>query len=434
MKAIWLTKSSLLWYVLTLAALALVIAGLAALIRGVQAKRKRRTILTAWLAALAAFLLFLLMMDCARYAYLSEPDPRYQPFQLALFELPWGIYASLEAAGVLLLAGILREDFHFRRSRLTPDAVRETVNLLPEGICVSAPDGTVLLSNLQMNALCRTLTGSSLSDGARFRQHIESAGEKQDDGILLKTPDGQTWRFTLKKLAGNGEETEQITAADVTEQYRITEELKEKNEHLQELQRRMKAVTDLSGEMFAAQEQAGARAALHSQLGQVLLMGRHYLEHPENTDADLVRMATREMNRFLLREAEAPPDAQAGPSGTGDLLRQTLAMARSIGVQADICGSLPQDPARRILLARAIQECAANAVKHAEGDRLDIRLDENEGNLLIRISNNGKPPKGPVTESGGLLSLRRSVEEAKGSMAVESSPAFALILWLPANP
>ena len=434
MKAIWLTKSSLLWYTLTLAALALVIAGLAALIRSVQAKRKRRTILTAWLAALAAFPLFLLMMDCARYAYLSEPDPRYQPFQLALFELPWGIYASLEAAGVLLLAGILREDFHFRRSRLTPDAVRETVNLLPEGICVSAPDGTVLLSNLQMNALCRTLTGSSLSDGARFRQHIESAGEKQDDGILLKTPDGQTWRFTLKKLAGNGEETEQITAADVTEQYRITEELKEKNEHLQELQRRMKAVTDLSGEMFAAQEQAGARAALHSQLGQVLLMGRHYLEHPENTDADLVRMATREMNRFLLREAEAPPDAQAGPSGTGDLLRQTLAMARSIGVQADIRGSLPQDPARRILLARAIQECAANAVKHAEGDRLDIRLDENEGNLLIRISNNGKPPKGPVTESGGLLSLRRSVEEAKGSMAVESTPAFALILRLPANP
>ena len=131
MKAIWLTKSSLLWYTLTLAALALVIAGLAALIRGVQAKRKRRTILTAWLAALAAFLLFLLMMDCARYAYLSEPDPRYQPFQLALFELPWGIYASLEAAGALLLAGILREDFHFRRSRLTPDAVRETVNLLP---------------------------------------------------------------------------------------------------------------------------------------------------------------------------------------------------------------------------------------------------------------------------------------------------------------
>ena len=154
----------------------------------------------------------------------------------------------------------------------------------------------------------------------------------------------------------------------------------------------------------------------------------------DKSDAGLSDTLRKSAARFRYIEAEAPPDAQAGPSGTGDLLRQTLAMARSIGVQADIRGSLPQDPARRILLARAIQECAANAVKHAEGDRLDIRLDENEGNLLIRISNNGKPPKGPVTESGGLLSLRRSVEEAKGSMAVESTPAFALILRLPANP
>ena len=99
----------------------------------------------------------------------------------------------------------------------------------------------------------------------------------------------------------------------------------------------------------------------------------------------------------------------------------------------DILGQFPKDSARRILLARAIQECAANAVKHAEGDRLDIRLEETEESLLVRISNNGKPPRGPVTESTGLLSLRWSVEKAKGSMTVESTPSFALILHLPAK-
>ena len=41
MKALWLTKSSLLWYALTLAALALVIAGLAALIRGTNPSSSR---------------------------------------------------------------------------------------------------------------------------------------------------------------------------------------------------------------------------------------------------------------------------------------------------------------------------------------------------------------------------------------------------------
>ena len=429
MKALWLTKPTLLWYVLTLMSLALVVCGLIALIRTIESRRGRKADLLSGFAAIVSFLLFLVMMDCARYAYLSEPDSRYRPFQLTLFELPWGLYAALEAACALLLAGILREDFYFRRSRLTPDAVRETVNLLPDGICISIPDGTILLSNLQMNTLCRTLTGSSLSDAARFRQYVESAGEEQNGEILLKTPDEKTWRFNMKKLTETGEEYDLLTTADVTEQYRITKELKEKNEHLQELQRRMKAVTDLSGEMFTAGEQANARAALHNQLGQVLLMGRHALEHPETTDEALVRMATREMNRFLLREAETPPDTQAGQ----DLLQQALVLAGSIGVRMDILGQFPKDSARRILLARAIQECAANAVKHAEGDRLDIRLEETEESLLVRIGNNGKPPRGPVTESGGLLSLRRSVEEAKGSMTVESTPSFALILHLPAK-
>ena len=190
----------------------------------------------------------------------------------------------------------------------------------------------------------------------------------------------------------------------------------------------MKEVSDLSGDMFIAQEEAAARTALHNQLGQVLLMGRHTLEHPDSTDAELVRMATLEITRILLREAEAPSESRT------DRFQQALAMAKSIGVQTEITGSLPEYPAYRALLAQAVQECAANAVKHAEGDRLVLRPEENEKEWIVRITNNGRPPKEPVTESGGLLSLRRHTEAAGGAMTVESSPAFALVLQLPVSP
>ncbi len=426
MKALWLTKPTLLWYVLTLMSLALVVCGLIALIRTIESRRGRKADLLSGFAAIVSFLLFLVMMDCARYAYLSEPDSRYRPFQLTLFELPWGLYAALEAACALLLAAILREDFRFRRSRLTPDAVRETVNLLPDGICISVPDGTILLSNLQMNTLCRALTGGTLSDAVRFRTQVESAGEKQNDETLVRTPDGTVRSFSGRQLTVNGKTYNLLTAADMTARYRITEELREKNERLQDIQRRMKQVSDLSGDMFIAGEKAAARAALHNQLGQVLLMGRHCLEHPNSTDANMVRMATKEMNRFLLREAETPAAGNTAVA-EGDLLQEALLMVRSIGVQADIRGELPRDPARRVLLAHAVQECAANTVKHAEGDRLGITVSGD----TVRITNNGKPPKSPVTESGGLLALRRSVEEAGGSMSVESSPAFILEIRFP---
>jgi signal transduction histidine kinase len=48
----------------------------------------------------------------------------------------------------------------------------------------------------------------------------------------------------------------------------------------------------------------------------------------------------------------------------------------------------------------------------------------------IVITNNGKPPKGEIAESGGLLSLRRSAEEAGGTMTVQSQPEFKLTIQL----
>ena len=427
MKEMWLTKSSLIWYAVTLGSLILAAGSLIALIRSVQARRGRRILLAAGLNLLAGFLLFLVLMDCARFSYLTEPDPRYQAFQTALFDLPWGLYAAAEVLSASVLVLLLRDDRRYRRNHLTPDAIRETVNLLPEGLCISAPDGTVLLSNLQMDALYRDLTGGTLSDAVRFREYLEENGEKQGAEILAHTAEGAVWRFTAKRMTDSGAEYDQLTASDVTAPYRIMEELRDRNEHLQELQRRMKEVSELSGDMFIAQEEAAARTALHNQLGQVLLMGRHTLEHPDSTDAELVRMATLEMSRFLLREAEAPSESRT------DRFQQALALAKSIGVQTEISGPLPENPAYRALLAQAVQECAANAVKHAEGDRLLLLPQENEKEWIIRITNNGRPPEKPVTESGGLLSLRRHTEAAGGAMTVESAPAFALVLRLPAH-
>ena len=63
MKALWLTKNSLLWYILDLAALALVIGSLIALISAVRAKRGNGTLVPSWINTALSFLLFIVMMD-----------------------------------------------------------------------------------------------------------------------------------------------------------------------------------------------------------------------------------------------------------------------------------------------------------------------------------------------------------------------------------
>ena len=212
-----------------------------------------------------------------------------------------------------------------------------------------------------------------------------------------------------------------MIAAEMTAQYRVTSELREKNRRLKDVQARMKALAAHELELVTAREVMNARVTVHNQMGNVLLSGRYYLDHPESMDdAELLRLLEYSSS-FLLGEAEQPEPVP-------DALEQAVQTARRIGVTVELQGATPQDARHRDLLARAVNQCAANAVRHAEGDRLTVRLRESGTQLTAVFTNNGKPPAGPIAETGGLAALRRTVEAAGGSMTVESAPAFRLIL------
>ena len=49
---------------------------------------------------------------------------------------------------------------------------------------------------------------------------------------------------------------------------------------------------------------------------------------------------------------------------------------------------------------------------------------------MVAFTNNGRPPAGPITETGGLVTLRKSVEEVGGTMTVQSAPVFLLTILL----
>ena len=429
-------SGSLLYYLIGIIAILLMIGQTAELFQAIRYRRislpflrempreGRRVevsaaILISVLNFLLSFALLVVIMDFAMTRFIAPEDEwKFLPFEWALFAQPWLWIVCGELIGIAVLILLFRSNFKYRNEHLTPDAIRQTVDLLPAGICISDEKGTVLLSNLKMNAICRELTGNMLSDANRFTAQIEADGEEQNNRYFVKLRSGTVCQFVQSALTESGREYNCLTAIDVTERYRVTEELKAKNAHLQEIKRRMQAVSDLSGDMFVAQEEAAARAALHNQLGQVLLMGRHYLEHPADTDANLVYITTTQMNAFLLGEYKEPTGQK------DDLLTEVLWMARSIGVTVNINGSLPEHASARTILAHAIQECVANCVKHAKGDRLMVTISDKE----IVITNNGKPPKGEIAESGGLLSLRRSVEEAGGTMTVKSQPEFMLTI------
>ena len=422
MSALYSIADSLLWYIICIAALILLTGSVSILFRTVFDTREIRPLTFAVINVVFDFALFVVLMDCNRYVSPVETRTFY-PLQCLLFELPWIFYAGFEIVSGVLLLICSRDNMKYRKEYLTRDAMIEAVNLLPEGISISGMDGSVRLANLRMNNLCKSMTGELYTDAGRFWSYIEQEGKEQGGRFLIHTKDNKVWLFEKDVIEVGEYDYEQITASDVTERYKIIDELEAKNEHLQDIQRRMKAVTDLSGDMFVAQEEADARAALHNQLGQVLLMGRHYINHRDTTDPNMVYMATVQMNRFLLGESEEPY------SGEEDEMDMAVAMANSIGVCVEMNGEAPVDKLLRKILATVVTECAANTVKHAEGDKITVEVSENS----VSVTNNGKPPKGKITESGGLLSLRRNVENEGGEMFLEYDPVFRLTITLPNN-
>jgi len=405
------------WYILAVAAVVLITGAFSVMIWDIRYSKNRKLMLAAVLNLVLAFIIFYILAFLSLQLYYNRDSGTIWD---AASKLPWIVYAVLEAVSFVILLLCIRESIRYRRSHITHGVIRETVNMFPEGLAVSANDGTVLLSNLIMDRLSRELTGGHLSDAGLFWEKMREIGEDQNGRILVSTSNGEMWLLSREQLSADGSDYVQLTAADVTERFQIIKELKEKNAHLQDIQRRMKAVTELSGDMFVAQESAAARAALHNQLGQVLLMEKYFLEHPESADASMVYVTTTQMNSFLLGEAEKSEEDRE------NVVKEAEAAAQRIGVRVQMEGSVPDNDRFKRLLAYAVKECAANAVKHADGTELTVVLSENTAVL----TNNGRPPKHAIEESGGLLALRKEVEAAGGKMSVDSLPRFRLTIQL----
>lgn len=326
-----------------------------------------------------------------------------------------------EALTALILVAAFRNLFRYRKKHPTFESIKETMDLLPAGIAFARPEGTVVFSNLAANVLSRALTGKALTDLSAFRQAAGATGP----ATQLPLPDGSAvWQLSDKALDVDGVPYIQLTATDITELAGITRELEEKNRKLRDIHLRLDIYNKQADRIIIAQELLTARMAVHSEVGNVLLESRHYLTDPSSFDENKLLQALKNTNTYLLREYEEDDTAR-------DPLTEAVEMAQAIGVDVLISGQAPAKEPYRSVLAAAINECASNAVKHANGDRLFAAIRNTDSELTYILETNGAPPKEAIRESGGLLSLRALVEKYGGSMETAVSPGFTLTVRLP---
>ena len=371
------------------------------------------------LAALAVMLLYATALRSVRLAQPAAP--------LAEAFCRWPVWLSCVLLVVLMIcyAYIIYEEFLYRRTVLTRSSIKEGVDKISSGLCFYYESGRVVLMNYRMDQLCHLIAGCDLQNAERFYRilqngEVDAAVQRLSYGEQpsFRLPDGSVWMFTHQQLEG----IHQLIAADITQLQEITDELAEKNRHLEALNRRLRQYGENVDELTRTKERLEIKARIHRELSQTLLATRRYLLDENNAyEAPLEQW---QKNIAMLRkEAEVLQDEDPM-----SMLRRAVKMT---GVDLSIEGELPEPLWLQRFFVQAAAEALTNAISHAGAKTLFMRLTHDEKTCSIQIRNDGVQPQSAIVEGGGLGSLRRKVEDEGGVMTVTHIPEFTLTVILP---
>ena len=308
------------------------------------------------------------------------------------------------------------------------NAIKESFDNLPAAICIFSGKGLVRLMNRRMLAVGAMLLGSGIQTLSELRAALAQPpeGVAPDPAVpgIYHFPDGSVLRFSEKEITDrDGQRYTEVIASDVAALMAVRTRLHRENQRLEAANQRLRALGEDMAEIVREEEILSMKIRIHDDVGHTLLSVRQ--AYWQCTDLNELRALSEQWRttiRLLHTASQETPE---------DALSYAKARARELGAEVCTAGVFPRDAAVRELFSLAIRECTSNCIRHAGGSRVLAECRMDRGAAALTVTNDGRIPDGPVREGGGLTGLRRRVEQARGSMQVESSPRFTLTITVP---
>lgn len=322
---------------------------------------------------------------------------------------------------VIFLCYLIWEDRKYRRTSISHNSVKESLDNLPTGLCFSDKRGMVRLSNHKMNSLSHIIAGEELQDAKTFWEQLKEGKTVESVECLLtgdepqfRVPDGTVWMFQRTEI---DEETIQLTSIDITSLYNLSEDLRNKNRDIEKMNNRLRKYGETVDSTTRAKERLETKIRIHNSMGQALLTTRHCLNLPDTDYQFIIDLWKK--NISVLR-----PDGEYTESANP--LESLIKAGEFAGVKIEFDGKLPEDNRASQIFILASAEALTNAVRHAGAENLYVKFYEKDDLLCAEFTNDGKVPSNGISEGGGLGSLRSKIESSGGEMLTETSPQYKL--------
>ena len=373
---------------------------------------------------LMSFVLMCFFLNDHRYQIGENNHPSF------LMKIPIWIFLAGMSLLIICLCLLVRNEILTCRKNISAWSVKETMDDVPCGVCVSDSWGRIVLSNKKMRELSRMLTGGVLQNYEDLKQVLD--GNKLVQGVtrlspengVLYLPNGTVWMFqnymlTEEEVAGYL----QTVAFDVTEIYFNSEKIRMKNEKLKLLNQKLKKMYEQIDESIREQETLKMKMQVHDSFGRSLLTIRRMLEGNKEPDYMKNQLEILKQSVYIL--------SGITQDDTEKQYEESIKHAEKLGVSVEIEGELCDEHQVALITDKAIRECVTNCIRHAHGSRVYVQSHKTREGWKVCITNDGERPKEGSREGGGLSALREVVERDGGEMTTKFEPEFLLVLKLP---
>jgi signal transduction histidine kinase len=232
-----------------------------------------------------------------------------------------------------------------------------------------------------------------------------------------------------------------VVLRDVTEHHRTLRNLRQLDEQRRSLLERVVTSQEQERRQVAGDIHDDAIQAMVAVSLQLQTLGGR-LRDPRSTEplARLAATATESVGRLrqLVFELRPPLLDEVGlAAAIGQYATRAGELAGFVAqVTDESAGELPDE--LRVVAYRIVQEALANVRAHAKASRVAVRLEEADGGLLVRVSDDGvgflpgladRRPAGHL----GLISMREQAAMAGGWSRIASAPGMGTTVevWVP---
>ncbi|TGK15611.1 sensor histidine kinase [Leptospira fluminis] len=200
-----------------------------------------------------------------------------------------------------------------------------------------------------------------------------------------------------------------------------------------------KKVANLHTKVLASQEEERSRLAreLHDGVGQLILAAKLHFQAYQKSAKDhadsfksglsLIDRASQEL-REIYTNLQPSALKELGLEAALTSLTTGIFPLQKIKVKTEfkVPEKIPQIVQNQIF--RILQEICANILKHAQADKVELRIVSDKNTLVVTTKDNGKgfrEKEARIKPTGfGLENIRRRVEDLNGTLFLESAPGI----------